>query len=498
MSIKKSAIKLCLIFVMFFIFPLISNAAVMYVHCGNTKKVGGDGPWPGDFSIVTLTRRNSGQVALYPYVDDVWIISGDHGYFGYTEDKFLDVEDEVRLSWDAPDGASGKCPATCRYEVTWAVRRELHCNGYSEPTDIVEENNFIYVFVPSSSSARWFNEVDGSIFHEVDGGFKTIAVDKQQNAAETYIKNRQKNRDPRLWIYSVNFNGFVGISALDMEKEFDNWFLKNNNKQNLIEETKSSFISDNQKLNEQCSSINTKGVVSGVDYEPFISSVNNEVFNISKLYNLDKSSDINFEFDLFFKNFLLNDNVGEANFSDGFLAMMSRHFETYAKTKGYSVANISPRDVADLKEMVLQYADNYKNCLEKIYNAAKDGKINLDDTSVTNLNRDLDSLSSLNFIPQDIEDCETLLGTALLEKIQEYMNIIKIIVPILVVVFSILEFGKVILSSDADEMKKAQAKFIKRLIIAVIIFFVPLLVNFILNMVNSVWGAINGGSCGIK
>ena len=78
------------------------------------------------------------------------------------------------------------------------------------------------------------------------------------------------------------------------------------------------------------------------------------------------------------------------------------------------------------------------------------------------------------------------------------MNIIKIIVPILVVVFSILEFGKVILSSDADEMKKAQAKFIKRLIIAVIIFFVPLLVNFILNMANSVWGAINGGSCGIK
>ena len=55
-----------------------------------------------------------------------------------------------------------------------------------------------------------------------------------------------------------------------------------------------------------------------------------------------------------------------------------------------------------------------------------------------------------------------------------------------------------ILSSDADEMKKAQAKFIKRLIIAVIIFFVPLLVNFILNMANSVWGAINGGSCGIK
>ena len=49
-----------------------------------------------------------------------------------------------------------------------------------------------------------------------------------------------------------------------------------------------------------------------------------------------------------------------------------------------------------------------------------------------------------------------------------------------------------------DEMKKATKTFIRRLIIAVIIMFSPLLVNFIINVVNNATGTGYSGTCGIN
>ena len=46
-------------------------------------------------------------------------------------------------------------------------------------------------------------------------------------------------------------------------------------------------------------------------------------------------------------------------------------------------------------------------------------------------------------------------------------------------------------------MKKAQSKFIKRIIIAAMIFLIPVLLGFILKVANSVWGNIGTDICGI-
>lgn len=58
---------------------------------------------------------------------------------------------------------------------------------------------------------------------------------------------------------------------------------------------------------------------------------------------------------------------------------------------------------------------------------------------------------------------------------------IKYIVPVLVIILGILDFIKAIASDKDDEMKKAQGRFVKRLIAAALVFIVPFIIEFILD-----------------
>lgn len=72
-------------------------------------------------------------------------------------------------------------------------------------------------------------------------------------------------------------------------------------------------------------------------------------------------------------------------------------------------------------------------------------------------------------------------------------NLIRYIAIIAFVVLTIVEFFKATTSGDQDALKKALQKTIKRLIIAVIIFFLPILINFVLELL----GIISNPTCGI-
>ena len=58
---------------------------------------------------------------------------------------------------------------------------------------------------------------------------------------------------------------------------------------------------------------------------------------------------------------------------------------------------------------------------------------------------------------------------------------IKYIIPVIVIVLGIIDFIKAIASSNDDEMKKAQGRFIKRLVAAALIFIIPFIIEFILD-----------------
>ena len=73
--------------------------------------------------------------------------------------------------------------------------------------------------------------------------------------------------------------------------------------------------------------------------------------------------------------------------------------------------------------------------------------------------------------------------------------LIKIIVPILLIIFGMLDLGKAVAASKEDEIKKGQQMFIKRVVAAVIVFFViqivQLLIGFVSNKDRSVSNCFN-------
>lgn len=90
-------------------------------------------------------------------------------------------------------------------------------------------------------------------------------------------------------------------------------------------------------------------------------------------------------------------------------------------------------------------------------------------------------------------NCEELLGREIIDFLNEVFNVFKIVVPIIIVGFGILDFSKAIFSGDEGEMKKAQGKFVKRLIYGIIFFFIPMIVMLIIELLNKGWG-----TCGIQ
>ena len=80
--------------------------------------------------------------------------------------------------------------------------------------------------------------------------------------------------------------------------------------------------------------------------------------------------------------------------------------------------------------------------------------------------------------------------------INEILMYPKIIIPAIVIGLGTLDFAKAVMASKEDEMKKAQKTFIKRVIIGITIFFVPLIMNVIMYLADIVWnGAFS--TCGI-
>ena len=66
--------------------------------------------------------------------------------------------------------------------------------------------------------------------------------------------------------------------------------------------------------------------------------------------------------------------------------------------------------------------------------------------------------------------------------IMKIINWMRYIVPVLLIILSVLDFIKAIAADNEDEVKKVTGKFVKRLIVAVVIFLVPLFLEFLLGI----------------
>ncbi len=63
--------------------------------------------------------------------------------------------------------------------------------------------------------------------------------------------------------------------------------------------------------------------------------------------------------------------------------------------------------------------------------------------------------------------------------------IIKIVVPVILIIFGMIDFLKAVTAAKEDEIKKGQQTFIKRLIAAVLVFFIVQIVQIVIRFVSS-------------
>ena len=92
-------------------------------------------------------------------------------------------------------------------------------------------------------------------------------------------------------------------------------------------------------------------------------------------------------------------------------------------------------------------------------------------------------------LARNISSCDSVISESVIidEKIPNVVsaliNVIKIVVPILLVIFGMIDLMKGITSQKEDEIKKGQQIFIKRLISGAIVFFVFVIVQLIISFV---------------
>lgn len=90
-------------------------------------------------------------------------------------------------------------------------------------------------------------------------------------------------------------------------------------------------------------------------------------------------------------------------------------------------------------------------------------------------------------IIDEFDDCTSLLGDpedqeSLAWLIKKFSLYFKIAAPIIVLILSIVDFVKAIMFNDEETMKKAQKKLTTRIILAIVLFMVPDLINLLFDI----------------
>lgn len=88
--------------------------------------------------------------------------------------------------------------------------------------------------------------------------------------------------------------------------------------------------------------------------------------------------------------------------------------------------------------------------------------------------------------------CKGLFSGQFGEILGELYDLIKFAVPILIIGLSIIDYVKAVASHNQDDVKKTTGKLIKRLIIGLIVFLLPTLIEFLLGLAGY---GINDGHC---
>ena len=82
-------------------------------------------------------------------------------------------------------------------------------------------------------------------------------------------------------------------------------------------------------------------------------------------------------------------------------------------------------------------------------------------------------------------DSKIIIDSIVPSTVSFVVSLLKIGIPILLIIFGMLDLGKAVMSNDEKEMKGAQGKLIKRCVYAVLVFFIVAIVQFLVGILSN-------------
>ena len=172
-----------------------------------------------------------------------------------------------------------------------------------------------------------------------------------------------------------------------------------------------------------------------------------------------------------FNNACVSVNTYESNFVNAIADYLNCQDDAACESKRISDVNSNENLLKNYcKNIVSSYThadENEEKCMAECFK--------IDDVIKT---------SKINAGIEKYEESACGFSDKLLAFISNIMRWMKYILPAIVILLGIIDFIKAIASSKDDEMKKAQGRFIKRLIAAALVFIIPLIIEFVLDIMG--------------
>ena len=109
-------------------------------------------------------------------------------------------------------------------------------------------------------------------------------------------------------------------------------------------------------------------------------------------------------------------------------------------------------------------------------------------------------LNLVNFLANETDYCKNLEGleqgipAGIGNVVHLVVVAIQVVVPILLIIWGMIDFAKAIIGQDEEKIKAGQKTFMKRLIAAVVVFLIVTIVQLAINLAASVGGDENNAS----
>ncbi|MBR3210257.1 MAG: hypothetical protein IKF82_08375 [Bacilli bacterium] len=84
-----------------------------------------------------------------------------------------------------------------------------------------------------------------------------------------------------------------------------------------------------------------------------------------------------------------------------------------------------------------------------------------------------------------------LIPNVLFNVVSVIIRLIKIAVPVLLIIFGMIDFAKSVVAKNEDDVKKYRKQFFSRVVSAVIVFLIVFVVQFAVNLISSVEDQVN-------